>query len=170
MTKTLPRYIVFDADGTLCDRDTGALRPGVEDTIRRLRREGRALAIATNQGGVGCRALGGFGHPERYPTEAEALRRYRALARKLGVPRLYVAFAYQAKSGEWSPTPARTSRPDFWRHDWRKPAPGMLLRAMRDAGVGPAGTLMVGDRPEDQAAARAAGCNFQWADEFFGRR
>lgn len=28
-------------------------------------------------------------------------------------------------------------------------------------------TLFVGDRPEDEEAAKNAGCAFQWADTFF---
>lgn len=28
--------------------------------------------------------------------------------------------------------------------------------------------LFVGDRPEDEAAARDAGVRFEWADQFFG--
>lgn len=168
-----PRLIIFDADGTLCARDSGALLPGVKAWLAEWR-HGQGypvLAIATNQGGVGCRALGGFGHPERYPTETQAIRRYRALGRALGIPagRVYLAFAYQTKSGVWSPPPADTRYPDFWRRDWRKPTAGMLHRAMREAGVRSAETLMVGDRPEDEGAATAAGCAFQWADRFFSR-
>lgn len=163
-----PRLIIFDADGTLIDRDSGAMLPGVEDYISLLRYAGNrlAVAIATNQGGVGCRAMGGFGHPERYPTEAEVLRRYSALAYRLGA-KLYLCFAYQSRDGQWSAAPADTLHPDYWRHDWRKPAPGMLLAAMADAGVSAADTLMLGDRPEDQQAAAAAGCAFQWAQRVF---
>jgi D-glycero-D-manno-heptose 1,7-bisphosphate phosphatase len=39
----------------------------------------------------------------------------------------------------------------------RKPAPGLLLAAMRDSGIEPAATLVVGDDARDIAAARAAG-------------
>lgn len=165
------KLIISDADGTIIDRDSGRWLPGVEGFLSLLRRARNrpALAIATNQGGVGCRvAFDGFGQPERYPTEAEALARYEALARQAGA-RLYLCFAYQAKSGAWSPAPDGTRHPDYWRRDWRKPAPGMLLRAMRDAGVAPADTLMIGDRPEDREAAEAAGCYFQWAQKFFAR-
>lgn len=164
-----PRLIIFDADGTLCDRDSRAFLPGVETYLNRLRHEHDrpAVAIATNQGGVGCRVgFGGFGHPERYPTEASALADYRALARHVGA-RLYVCFAYQAKSGEWSVAPPNALAPEYWRRDWRKPAPGMLLQAMRDARVSPRATLMVGDRDEDKRAAAAASCAFRWAADFF---
>lgn len=53
--------------------------------------------------------------------------------------------------------------------DCRKPAPGMLLRAMAAAGVTPAETLFVGDAPTDAEAARRAGVAFTWAADFFGR-
>jgi len=39
----------------------------------------------------------------------------------------------------------------------RKPAPGMLLRAMRDWDLSPSASLLLGDQPSDLAAARAAG-------------
>ena len=39
-----------------------------------------------------------------------------------------------------------------------KPNPGMLLSAMRDAGVGPEQTVMIGDTSFDMEMARAAGC------------
>ncbi|HCM73802.1 MAG TPA: hypothetical protein DIS87_06660, partial [Armatimonadetes bacterium] len=41
-----------------------------------------------------------------------------------------------------------------------KPAPAMLLAAMKEAGVEPASTLMVGDRYEtDILCGQAAGCD-----------
>lgn len=39
-----------------------------------------------------------------------------------------------------------------------KPDPGMLLSAMREAGVGPEQTVMIGDTSFDMEMARAAGC------------
>lgn len=165
-----PRLVIFDADGTLIDRETGAWLPGVEAYFAGLPRRRPAFAIASNQGGVGCRVgFGGFGNPERYPTETEALERYLALAGRIGA-RLYLCFAYQARSGEWSARPTDARAPEFWRPDWRKPSAGMLVRAMRDARVSPGETLMVGDRDEDMGAAVAANVSFVWADVFFGRR
>jgi D-glycero-D-manno-heptose 1,7-bisphosphate phosphatase len=49
---------------------------------------------------------------------------------------------------------------------FRKPDPGMLRAVAQWACFDDA--LMVGDRPEDQAAALAAGFDFCWADDFFG--
>jgi HAD superfamily hydrolase (TIGR01549 family) len=53
-------------------------------------------------------------------------------------------------------------------HPRRKPNPGMLMELMELYGVSPHETLMVGDRPEDAEAAKAAGCEFIHRDVFFG--
>lgn len=47
----------------------------------------------------------------------------------------------------------------------RKPAPGMLQAAMRDFDAEPADCVMYGDKPSDEAAAKAAGVEFGWAGE-----
>jgi D-glycero-D-manno-heptose 1,7-bisphosphate phosphatase len=52
--------------------------------------------------------------------------------------------------------------------DRRKPGPGMLREAMSDFEADPDETLYVGDRPEDEQAAKNAGVDFVWASEFFG--
>jgi len=41
--------------------------------------------------------------------------------------------------------------------DCSKPTPGMLLHATREHGLSPAESIMIGDKPSDIAAARAAG-------------
>jgi histidinol phosphatase-like enzyme len=51
--------------------------------------------------------------------------------------------------------------------NFRKPNPGMLNTIVVNTEIG-LSTLMVGDRPEDQAAAKAAGFAFEWANDFFG--
>ena len=50
--------------------------------------------------------------------------------------------------------------------NFRKPEPGMPIAAAKWACVNEA--IMIGDRPEDEAAAAAAGFAFAWAAEFFG--
>ena len=49
----------------------------------------------------------------------------------------------------------------------RKPAPGMLFDIMDNWGVDRKDTLFVGDMESDEQAARHAGCDFQYASEFF---
>jgi phosphoglycolate phosphatase-like HAD superfamily hydrolase len=173
------RLIVFDVDGTLAVKYGDQLLPGVADFFRYVAQmdepERPAIALATNQGGVGLRhwmEQEGFGRPQEYPTQPEIESRLARLVATLwaeGPVRVYVAYAYQNRRGRWSPAPAGSEDAPRWQPEWRKPAPGMLLQAMADAGVGPGETLYVGDRQEDEAAARGAGCAFRWADAFFNR-
>lgn len=51
---------------------------------------------------------------------------------------------------------------------FRKPQPGMLQYIKEMALFQTKTYLMVGDRPEDQQAAEAAGFEFEWAKDFFG--
>jgi histidinol-phosphate phosphatase family protein len=50
----------------------------------------------------------------------------------------------------------------------RKPSPAMLNEALTFFDVDPGDALMVGDRPEDAAAASAAGVPFMWAAAWHG--
>jgi HAD superfamily hydrolase (TIGR01662 family) len=160
---------IFDLDGTLAERDSTRLLPGVAEWF--AAHPDAITAIATNQGGVACR-LAGWG--DHYPTEADVLERAHAVAKKLGIFPLLVgiSYAYQTKAGQWldgdMPQVEVTDTWIAWQRDWRKPSPGMLLAAMRYVNVRPHNTIMVGDRDEDRAAAEAAGCAFTWAEDFFG--
>lgn len=166
------KLYLFDADGTLVEMGTQNLLPNVSTTLAELP-EGSQIAIVTNQGGVGLRHWMeeyGFGNPKGYPTQDDAEALYSGLLWTLS-PRVYMAFRYQSKaSGEWSPVPDALEDDPRWSKEWRKPAPGMLIQAMIDAGVGPDDTIMVGDRDEDEKAAHAAGVHFVHADDFFNRR
>lgn len=169
-----PRLIIFDIDGTLADWKAEELLPGVALWFSETRRQHQHIALVTNQGGVGLRLWmedGGFGEPETYPTEDAARAHIDAVNNALpgGPYPAYVCFAYQSKkSGKWAPAPddAEDDDPE-WRHDHRKPAPGMIFDAIHDAGTTRAKTLMVGDLQEDYDAAIAAGIEFQWARDFF---
>lgn len=163
------------ADGLGVARESIRLRPGVADHIAGMK-DGRTqrpmVALATNQGGVANRhwmEQGGWGDPDKFPTQGEVEGRLAQLAKMLGIdPQLiYVCFAYKSKSGKWAPTPEWATSDPRWSHDWRKPEAGMLLQAIQDAGVRPEEALMVGDRDEDELAARRAGCGFVSAEEFF---
>ena len=174
------KLIIFDMDGTLADRDTGELLSGVADWFKDYKyvTGGVKLAIATNQGGVGLRywmESSGFGEPEKYPTEDDIWKRINQVIAQLGISQIqipvYVCFAYQSKSsGKIAPLPPHhTNAISSWSIAFRKPSPGMLLDAMREAEASADETLMVGDSDEDFAAALAADCHFQWAWEFFKR-
>ncbi len=139
-----------------------------------------AVALATNQGGVGLRywmETEGFGEPEKFPTEQEVYDKIEHVIEQLPKPLhptirayTYISFAYQSKkSGKWGATPPESKHTDRWFKHWRKPNCGMLQAAMLDCVITPSRTLMVGDRPEDEEAAKNARVDFTWADDFFGR-
>lgn len=173
------KLIIFDVDGTLAETYTLSLLPGVKDffTLSTSPDCGRPLrlAIATNQGGVSMRywmERQGFGRPETYPTQEDVESRLRELLKALNAGEetaVYVAYGYQNRKGQWAPVPAEFRDVPTYSQSWRKPNPGMLLQAMQDAGARPDETVYIGDRPEDQAAALAAGIRFEWAEDFFNR-
>lgn len=170
--------IIFDVDGTLAAYQTNKLLPGVCEWFEQHGSD-QYIAIASNQGGVGLRwwmITEGFGEPDRYPDAEDIDNSIQAVLNQLpeqfrDLP-VFVCYAYQSKkTGKWSPVPVLIDSANNYRWDreYRKPAPGMLRRAMHEAGVGARSTLMVGDSAEDEAAAQAAGCDFILADVFFGR-
>lgn len=154
------KLYVFDADGTLrgctvpgqpCPNRAGEweLLPNVKERLARIRWDERAgphFAVATNQGGVG---LGYF-------TAAEA--------RSLVVDLVAAAFGRPAPPGSIE---ICTHAPHAGC-PCRKPKGEMLARLMRRFGARADETLYVGDMETDERAARAAGCRFRWAHEFFG--
>ncbi len=182
------KLIIFDVDGTLVsDYKSIRFESAVVEKLIALRRQDVALALASNQGGVGLRhwieVVGGFGTtPEEkakslassqaYPTSQEAFQRLATIAAEVTALTLlpcniYTCYAYQSKAGNWSPVPVGSEDDPMWSREWRKPNAGMLLQAMHDAGISTAETLFVGDRDEDAGAALAAGVTFVEAKEFF---
>jgi D-glycero-D-manno-heptose 1,7-bisphosphate phosphatase len=153
------RLIVFDVDGTLTKTKSGAtFRKTADDwepidgriaKLRDLREQAFSLALASNQGGVA------FGYME----EADIQRELQRTAKWFYIPEQAVFACY---------THPKASI-DRYRtvDDRRKPGADMLIEAMQAYHVSAAETLMVGDRPEDEEAAKNAGCAFIWAHEFF---
>jgi HAD superfamily hydrolase (TIGR01662 family) len=170
-----PKLIIFDIDGTLAAFNSTEPLPGVREWFDAHYGE-QTVILCSNQGGVGLREWmqsGNFGQPEKYPTKADVQARMAAIRAALGVePRTLVCYRYQAfNSKKWCPIPADVPNEEliYWQQAWRKPEPGMLIYAMELAGVKPEETLMVGDMAEDELAAQAAWCSFEWAEDFFQR-
>jgi HAD superfamily hydrolase (TIGR01662 family) len=169
MDKTL---LIFDIDGTLADRDTNELLPGVETWFAQHAHEYQ-IVLVTNQGGVGLRfwmESQGFGEPEKFPNEDQARAHIDAVNRSLpgGPFTAYMCFAYQSqKSGKWSPTPEGCEDDPEWSASYRKPEPGMIFRAIKDASTTRAKTALVGDGAEDRFCAEQAEVTFYSADDFF---
>lgn len=115
------------------------LLPGVAEGCARLKAAGFALVVATNQPDVGRGTL---------PRAAVEAIHARLLA-LLPLDRIEVC--YDA-GGENPPS------------EFRKPRPGMLLRAARELGLDPARSWMVGDRWRDVDCGKNAGCRTIFID------
>lgn len=145
------KLAMFDRDGTV-NVDTGHLHepekleliPSTVDTMRGYSDDPDfKVVVVTNQAGI---AKGLY-------TEADMRRLHRYMEdelEKLG-----------AHVDAWYFCP---HHPDYTGPcECRKPAPGMLLAAMRDFEANPSRCVMCGDKPSDEAAAQAAGVEFVWA-------
>lgn len=143
------RAVFLDRDGVLIEereylRDPAGvvLTPGAGMAVRRLREAGWLVILVTNQAGV---ARGYF-------TEADVERVHAAVREQLadcGASLDAIRVCPHHPEGVVERY-ARTC-------DCRKPAPGMLLEAIRQFGIDPARSVMIGDKPSDLEAGRAAG-------------
>ena len=155
------KLVVLDCDGTLITTKSGeTFRKTADDwqwlegrieKCEQLRASAIHLALATNQAGVAFSW-------SRF-SEAEMQREIEAVAHRISAE--YIGVCYSS--------PNVKALPQY--HDpadnRRKPGPGMILEAMLHYGVTAAETLMVGDRADDEGAAKAAGVKFIHAENFF---
>lgn len=154
-------YYIFDKDGTLVQSESGKeivtkvqdqrLIPGVLDRLEAIREENpdAVFLIASNQGGV---AFGQLTIRDASTLVTDAVQK---IGGSLGV------FAPEHPKG--------TVEPFNVESEFRKPGPGMINFFIEEIGAPRSAFLMVGDSEEDRLAAGAAGIDFRWADEFFGR-
>jgi D-glycero-D-manno-heptose 1,7-bisphosphate phosphatase len=136
------RLALIDRDGTiivdkvyLSDPDGIEFVPGAIEGLRLLRDAGFTLVLITNQSGV---ARGYF-------DVATLERVHDRLQSMLAAEGLRLEAIYFCPHG-----------PDDGC-DCRKPAPGMVRKAMRDLGVRPDEVVVIGDSDADMGAASAAG-------------
>jgi len=142
--------VLLDRDGTLIrnvpflhDPAKVEILPGVVDGLGKLQAAGLRLAIVSNQQGIG---LGYF-------TMQDFIAVNQALLRELGSRGIRISKIY------------------FCPHSLaeqcscRKPAAGMVIRAMRDFNAAPDQTFLMGDSDEDMQAGAAAGCRTVRAGE-----
>lgn len=152
---------IFDVDGTLTTTKSGETfrqtaddwewLPGRCKKCAELVLAGKRIALATNQAGVAF--------PWSRFTEAEIQSELDDMAAAIEADYTAVCFS----------TPnEKALRQYFNANDpRRKPGPGMLLEILEQLEVAPDAALMIGDRPEDEEAAQAAGIDFQWSENFF---
>jgi len=135
------QMVLLDRDGTviiekafLADPKGVELIPGSARAIKRLKKAGYAVAIVTNQSGVG---RGYYTLAQMKATNEKTLQ----VLRKAGA---------RIDSLEWCPHhPEAKIRKYRRKCQCRKPAPGMAIRAARKAKATLKGVIVVGDRLVD---------------------
>jgi len=142
--------VLLDRDGTLIrnvpflhDPAKVEILPGVIDGLLNLQAAELRLAIVTNQQGIG---LG-------YYTMQDFINVNQRLLRELGAREVRISKIY------FCPHSLGT------QCSCRKPATGMINRAMREFGVAPAQTFLIGDSDDDMQAGADAGCQTVRVDE-----
>ena len=116
--------------------------PDAVPMLQRLAEEGYLLVVITNQSGI---ARGYF-------TEADYQLLTDRYLEALAAQGIRVAAVYHC------PHHPQGTVAQFTRScDCRKPAPGMILRAIRELGIDPAASILIGDSERDIEAGRAAG-------------
>ena len=140
---SLPWERVGAPRGDLCDPAWVRLLPGAAEGCRVLAGAGYALVVVTNQGLV-ARGVGTLEDVER------TNRRMVELLREGGVPGLAGIYVCPYH-------PRGTVAPYNVEHEWRKPAPGMILSAARELDLDVSGSWMVGDSARDVEAGIASG-------------
>ncbi|HEY0708084.1 MAG TPA: HAD family hydrolase [Polyangia bacterium] len=156
------KAVFLDRDGVLIE-DRGVLVrsrnitviKGAAAALRRLKDAGFLVVIVTNQTVVARGLLS--------PAEVVALQQ--AVALRLGGNDTTLARAPSADATAlidgfyFCPHHPNATLPAYRRDcSCRKPAPGLLLEAARALDIDLGSSVMVGDRPSDVAAGKAAGC------------
>jgi len=143
LNQGLKGLVLLDRDGTLIrnvpflhDPAKVEILPGVIDGLLKLQAAGLRLAIVTNQQGIG---LG-------YYTVQDFIAVNQRLLRELGGRGIRISKIYFCPHslGE--------------QCSCRKPATGMITRAMRDFDAAAKQTFLIGDSDEDMQAGADAGC------------
>ena len=116
--------------------------PGVYDGLRALARAGFVLVVVTNQAGI-AKGLYDEAAFERLTDHMQALMAAEGIA---------LEAVYHCPHH-----PAGSVAAYAVECDCRKPAPGMLLQAAREHRLDLARSVMIGDKPSDTQAGRAAG-------------
>ena len=116
--------------------------PGIVDAMRRLKQAGYLLVVVTNQSGI---ARG-------YYSEAQYQQLTAQMREALASAGAAVDAVYHCPHH-----PEGALAPYATDCDCRKPAPGMILQAARELGIDLPGSFLIGDKPSDIDAARAAG-------------
>ncbi|MDX3772601.1 D-glycero-beta-D-manno-heptose 1,7-bisphosphate 7-phosphatase [Chromatiaceae bacterium AAb-1] len=115
---------------------------GVFDACRYFQQQGYLLIVVTNQSGIG---RGYYTEQDFQQLTDWMLAQFRAQG--ISISRVYFCPHH----------PQKALPPYNIDCNCRKPAPGMLLQAIREHQIDPAASIMLGDKAADMQAAAAAG-------------
>lgn len=160
----MAKLYIFDKDTTLVTPKSGnkfvqapedqQLIPGTIELLAQLKADGSTIVIASNQGGI---AAG-------YKSQQATIEEMRFCMNLL--PQIKAAYFCPDFEGRRCVCVFTLIKAVYELEDgrnYRKPGAGMLLEAIEDWNRADFdGVVMVGDRPEDEGAAEAAGIAFQW--------
>lgn len=147
--QVLRKAAFLDRDGVI-NKDRGYVHcwedfefvPGAIEGMKRLQGAGYMLIIVTNQSGL---ARG-------YYTEAQYQALTHRLRQELACQGVNLAGVYHCPHH-----PNGSVRHLAIECNCRKPAPGLVIQAVRELGISLTDSIMIGDKPADIEAARAAG-------------
>ncbi len=153
-TAAAPKTIFLDRDGVI-NLDKAYVHrwedfefvPNAISAMRQLVDAGYRIVVITNQSGI---ARGMFTE-DQY---AELTARMREALLAEGIPLLDVLHCPHHPEGKVHGYAVQC--------DCRKPAPGLLLEAVRRHGIDLSESLLVGDKPSDILAGRNAGVRFTY--------
>ena len=171
----MTKLLVLDKDGTLTRPKSGntfvqhpedqELIEGVAEAIQRYIADGWTIAIASNQGGVaaGYKSLGDAIAEVRYAMKLIGIQYHGLLCPDFNGDECYIVSDFSA------PPLHKVEHYKSLVGSFRKPQGGMLTALWRHFSTHESeitASLMIGDRPEDQGAAQAAGFDFMWAEDW----
>jgi len=141
--------LFIDRDGVLIEErhylknpSEVKLLPYAAETIKQANTEKIIVVIVTNQGGIGRQLLN---WNDFYAVQERLLD-------DLATEGAFINAVYAC------PHHPKGAQPyNIGDHSWRKPNPGMILKALDDLDIDPAKSAMIGDKASDLRAAKRAG-------------
>ena len=144
MSSKKNKALFLDRDGTI-NIEKGYVfrikdfefRPGIFDLIRKYQQQNYLIIIVTNQSGIAR----GFYTEKEFRTLSEWMTKT-FQSEKINITKIYHC----------------PHHPDFTgKCTCRKPAPGMILQAIREFNINPGSSVLIGDKKSDISAGKNAG-------------
>ena len=144
MSSKKNKALFLDRDGTI-NIEKGYVfrikdfefRPGIFDLIRKYQQQNYLIIIVTNQSGIAR----GFYTEKEFRTLSEWMTKT-FQSEKINITKIYHC----------------PHHPDFTgKCTCRKPAPGMILQAIREFNINPGASVLIGDKKSDISAGKNAG-------------